>query len=209
MLKRAAGLVCLLLVLSINAFSIETTSKDVDVNRIKNKMKRANYLDKELRKDRLMYIKGDNEPFTGTLFLMLGDYLEYTEVYEKGVLQGDKTWYDPNGNIMMIESYTDGRIHGEQVTYYPNTVIRSVITYYKGRITKVEWNNDKGRSIFKEIYENGSGRWRHYYDNGTLHEEGEYLNGSKHGVWRKYNEKGELERKTVYNMGSIIGKTWY
>ena len=43
MLKRAAGLVCLLLVLSINAFSIETTSKDVDVNRIKNKMKRANY----------------------------------------------------------------------------------------------------------------------------------------------------------------------
>lgn len=209
MLKRAAGLVCLLLVLSINAFSIETTSKDVDVNRIKNKMKRANYLDKELRKDRLMYIKGDNEPFTGTLFLMLGDYLEYTEVYEKGVLQGDKTWYDPNGNIMMIESYTDGRIHGEQVTYYPNTVIRSVITYYKGRITKVEWNNDKGRSIFKEIYENGSGRWRHYYDNGTLHEEGEYLNGLKHGVWRKYNEKGELERKTVYNMGSIIGKTWY
>lgn len=209
MLKRAAGLVCLLLVLSISAFSIETTSKDVDVNRIKNKMKRANYLDKELRKDRLMYIKGDNEPFTGTLFLMLGDYLEYTEVYENGVLQGDKTWYDPNGNIMMIESYTDGRIHGEQVTYYPNTVIRSVITYYKGRITKVEWNNDKGRSIFKEIYENGSGRWRHYYDNGTLHEEGEYLNGSKHGVWRKYNEKGELERKTVYNMGSIIGKTWY
>ncbi|MBP6323354.1 MAG: toxin-antitoxin system YwqK family antitoxin [Fusobacteriaceae bacterium] len=209
MLKRAAGLVCLLLVLSINAFSIETTSKDVDVNRIKNKMKRANYLDKELRKDRLMYIKGDNEPFTGTLFLMLGDYLEYTEVYENGVLQGDKTWYDPNGNIMMIESYTDGRIHGEQVTYYPNTVIRSVITYYKGRITKVEWNNDKGRSIFKEIYENGSGRWRHYYDNGTLHEEGEYLNGLKHGVWRKYNEKGELERKTVYNMGSIIGKTWY
>ena len=35
MLKRAAGLVCLLLVLSISGFSIETTSKDVDVNRNK------------------------------------------------------------------------------------------------------------------------------------------------------------------------------
>lgn len=209
MLKRIGILISLLLVLSVNIFSIETTSKDVDVARVKSKMKRVNFLDKELKSNRLAYVKGESKPFTGTFYLMLGDYLEYTEMYENGLLQGDKTWYDPNGNIMMIETYFGGKINGEQVTYYPNTVIRSVVTYSKGRIEKVEWNDKKGKSIFKEFFVNGSGAWKHFYDDGTVHEEGQYVNGSKDGVWKKYDEKGVLEKKMIYRMGSMIGVEWY
>lgn len=210
-LKTLGILIGAILALSINIFAYdETTAKDVDVNRIKSKMRQVNYLDRVLKPNKLMYIKGESEPFTGTLFLMVGDYLEYTEVYEHGVLQGDKTWYDPQGNIMMIESYVNGKIRGEQVTYYPNTKIRSVITYYDNSIRKIEWFDKEGRSIFREEYRNGTGRWKSYYDNGvTVHEEGYYVNGSRDGEWKFYNEKGNLVKKINYRMGTQIGISWY
>lgn len=184
------------------------SSDDVDLERVLGKMNKVNFLDKQLRMDKKAYVKGESQPFTGTFYLMVGDYLEYTETYENGLLSGDKIWYDPNGNIMMIETYVNDKLQGEQVTYYPNTNLRSVVTYSQGKIKKVEWYSKKGQTIFKEIYENGTGKWKHFYDDGSIHEEGEYLNGSKHGVWRTFNERGELERTTTYRNGSIVGRSW-
>lgn len=34
---------------------------------------------------------------------------------------------------------------------------------------------------------------RNYYDNGQLMWEISYLNGKKHGTWKKYYENGQLE----------------
>lgn len=201
-------LVVLMLSIFANMSFSNTLKKDVNVERIQAKMREADYLNRDLRRDRKMYIKGDSTPFTGTLVLKLGDYVEYTEPYENGILSGDKTWYDSVGNIMMIETYVNGRINGEQVTYYPSTKIRSIVYYRDNRVTGLEWYNQKGKLIYKNIFQGGNGSWRSYFDMGNVHEEGEYLNSSKHGVWRIYNEKGQLTETRTYRNGSIVGRSW-
>ncbi|MGL6100825.1 MAG: hypothetical protein ACRC0G_14550, partial [Fusobacteriaceae bacterium] len=49
-----------------NIIFSETLKKDVNVERIQAKMREADYLERDLRKDKKMYIKGDSKPFTGT-----------------------------------------------------------------------------------------------------------------------------------------------
>ncbi|MGL4403102.1 MAG: toxin-antitoxin system YwqK family antitoxin [Fusobacteriaceae bacterium] len=202
----------LLIILMFSIFAnmsfSNTLKKDVNVERIQAKMREADYLDRDLRKDKKMYIKGDSTPFTGTLVLRLGDYVEYTEPYEKGKLSGDKTWYDSQGNIMMIETHVDGKINGEQITYYPNAKVRSIVYYKNNRITGIEWYNQDGKKIYKDIFKNGNGSWKSFFDKGNVHEEGEYINHARHGVWRMYNEKGQLTETRTYRNGAIVGRSW-
>lgn len=183
-------------------------AKDVNVSKIQARMREADYLDRDLRKDKKMYIKGDSSPFTGTLVLKLGDYVEYTEPYENGILNGDKTWYDSTGNIMMIETYVDGKVNGEQITYYPNAKMRSVVYYRANRITGLDWYNQDGKQIYRERFNNGNGMWTNFYDDGKIHEEGPYQNFLKNGTWKIYNEKGNLVETRTYKNGTIIGRKW-
>lgn len=200
----------IILVFSIfaNMSFSNTLKKDVNVERIQAKMREADYLDRDLRKDKKMYIKGDSTPFTGTLVLKLGDYVEYTEPYENGIISGDKTWYDSKGNIMMIETYVEGKINGEQITYYPNAKVRSIVYHRNNKITGIEWYNQDGKRIYRDIFKNGSGSWRTYFDKGNVHEEGEYVNHARHGVWRIYNEKGQLSETRTYRNGAVVGRSW-
>lgn len=199
--------VVLLSMISLNLFS-QTLVKDVNVSRIQAKMREADYLDRDLRRDKKMYIHGDSAPFTGTLVLKLGDYVEYTEPYENGILSGDKTWYDSKGNIMMIESYIDGKINGEQITYYPNTKMRSVVYYKNNKVTGLDWYDQNGKLTYSERYKNGTGNWKTFYDDGKVNEEGQYLNFARNGVWKFYNEQGKLAEIRTYKNGSIIGRKW-
>ncbi|MGL5965338.1 MAG: toxin-antitoxin system YwqK family antitoxin [Fusobacteriaceae bacterium] len=191
-----------------NIIFSETLKKDVNVERIQAKMREADYLERDLRKDKKMYIKGDSKPFTGTLVLRLGDYVEYTEPYENGYISGDKTWYDSKGNIMMIETYVNGKINGEQITYYPNAKVRSIVYYKNNKITGIEWYNQDGKKIYRDIFQNGNGRWKTYFDKGNIHEDGEYKNHSRNGSWKMYNEKGELTETRTYRNGIVVGRSW-
>ncbi len=216
-IKKIVILIVILL-LSINIYAKESEpeygnkdnklEKKMDMNRINNKMKEFDYLDRELRSDKKVYLKGEKLPFTGTFTLKLGHYIEYSEVYEYGILQGDKTWYDHKGNIMMIETYINGKINGEQITYYPNTKIRSIVNYSNNRIIGIEWYNENGEQIFKDTYINGTGKWKVFWDNGKINEEGQYLNYSKNGEWKNYDINGNLERTKIYKNGGIIKSNW-
>ncbi|MGL4688050.1 MAG: toxin-antitoxin system YwqK family antitoxin [Fusobacteriaceae bacterium] len=182
--------------------------KKMDTERINKKMKEFDYLDKELRSNKKVYLKGEKTPFTGTFALKLGHYVEYTEVYENGTLQGDKTWYDHKGNIMMIETYVKGRRNGEQITYYPNTKTRSIVDYNNNRITGIEWYSISGEQILKESYVNGTGKWKVFWGNGKVNEEGQYSNYSKNGEWKTYDIKGNLEVTKIYRNGGLVKTTW-
>lgn len=197
-----------LLTLSLQILANPLGQGDVDLQTINNRMKRANFLDRDLRRDKRTYLKGQSEPFTGTLELKVGDYIEYTEVYQDGLLQGDKTWYDEKGNIMMIETYERGKLNGEQITYYPSAKVRSVVKYRQGVISGVEWHDRDGDLLFKEAYDNGTGRWVNYYDNGQLYEEGQFLGGARNGEWRIYDMKGNLVEKRIYRKGQIASQLW-
>ncbi|MGL5122956.1 MAG: toxin-antitoxin system YwqK family antitoxin [Fusobacteriaceae bacterium] len=208
----------IILISSINSYSKESKimekkannelEKKMDIEKINNKMKEFDYLNRELRSDKKVYLKGEKIPFTGTFALKLGHYVEYTEVYENGILQGDKTWYDHQGNIMMIETYVKGRKNGEQITYYKNTKIRSIVDYNDNRIIGLEWYNDKGERIFKESYVKGTGKWKVFWSDGKINEDGQYLNYLKNGDWKTYDIKGNLELIKTYKNGRLVKRNW-
>lgn len=197
-------LTLLLGLLSITSLSLDSK----ELKRLNSKMEEANYLEKEQRHDRKIYLRGSSNPFTGTLVLKVGDYVEYTEQYENGLLSGDKTWYDVNGNIMMIETYKNGIINGEQITYFPNTKVRSIITYKDRKITEIEWYSKTGKTLFKEKYKNGTGNWKTYWENGVLQEEGYYVNFLKDGRWIKYTKDGKIDEIKIYKNNRLIGRSW-
>lgn len=203
----------ILALLSINSYgefkSIEEDKFSTkEILRISNKLREEDYLNRDLRRDKKMYIVGDTTPFTGTLVLRLGDYVEYTEMYENGILQGDKTWYDSKGNIMMIETYVNGKINGEQITYYSNSKVRSIVTYKENKIMVTEWYKPDGKPLYREDFTDGEGEWINFWDNGTIHESGRYLNFSKQGEWKTYSERGDLLETKVYDKGRLISTTY-
>lgn len=209
-INRVIYLFLVVMTLNTTIYSAEfkkDTGK-LEINKMFPNTRKVDYLERQLKSDRKAYVKGENTPFTGVFYLIVGDYLEYIETYKNGVLSGDKIWYDPNGNIMMIETYKDGRLHGEQVTYYPNNQKRSVVSYSNGRRLKAEWWSKSGAQLFKEVYNDGTGKWKHFYDNGSLHEEGEFLNNRRHGKWRTYSPKGEIERTVIYRNGVVESRRW-
>lgn len=197
-------LTLLLGLLSCVSLSLDTK----ELKRLNLKMEEANYLSKEQRYDKKTYLKGSEIPFTGTLVLKVGDYVEYTEQYENGLLSGDKTWYDSKGNIMMIETYKNGVINGEQITYYPNAKVRSIITYKNKKITEMEWYSNNGEILFKEKYNNGNGKWKTFWEDGKLQEEGQYQNYQKEGKWIKYTKSSEVDEVKFFKKNRLTSRSW-
>ena len=48
----------------------------------------------------------------------------------------------------------------------------------------------------------------HFYDNGNVKEEGFYKNKLLHGVWNRYDEKGNKTVMAHYSLGKKVGK-WF
>lgn len=48
----------------------------------------------------------------------------------------------------------------------------------------------------------------HFYDNGNIKEQGFYKNTLLHGVWNRFDEKGNKTVIAHYNLGKKVGK-WF
>ena len=122
--------------------------------------------------------------------------------YHQDLLEGEKKYFYPNGNVESIETYKNGQLNGKyrkffedgkisieqdfangamqgfSIRYYPNGTIQE-------RVTMVE-NEEQGP--FQE-----------YYDNGVLKTEGTYApseteSALEQGELKEYDETGQLVR---------------
>jgi len=50
-----------------------------------------------------------------------------------------------------------------------------------------------------------------WYDNGQIHEKGEFCNGKREGEWMQWYEKGQIREKGNYHEGKLEGNwtSWY
>ncbi|WP_408039243.1 toxin-antitoxin system YwqK family antitoxin [Tenacibaculum amylolyticum] len=46
----------------------------------------------------------------------------------------------------------------------------------------------------------------HFYDNGKIKEQGYYKDKLLHGVWKRFDEKGDKTVVAQYNLGKKVGK---
>lgn len=86
---------------------------------------------------------------------------------------------DENSEGTWMYCWLPGRIpHGPSPSWYPDGTPRSRGNYFDGR-----WH---GASV-------------HYHRNGQKSQEGRYWEGHKLGVWKYWNEEGELTGIDVYD----------
>ena len=163
---------------------------------------------KNTKTDGIVYANDETVPYTGKFALFLGDFIEYTETYKNGVLEGPKTWYAENGNIVLEETYNNNRIEGPQKAYYENGNIKSIVDYKNNRVVGITAYSKDGKILHQDNFKNGNGKWKYFWSNGKVLEEGQYKNWVKDGIWKKYREDGEVDSITEYKNGRLVETTW-
>lgn len=123
-------------------------------------------------------------------------YHENGKLMSFGIYRGEKkdsiwSYYGPSERLSMKETYKMNVLHGQKVIYYVPQVA-GVPTKYKAQVL---------------TYKNGvlDGKFYNYYNDGTLKEEGNYLNDKKHGVIKKYHPNGKLQFLLRYKNGAFHG----
>lgn len=121
-----------------------------------------------------------------------------------------KTFYE-NGQIKEIGVYTNNKRTGLWKSFYEDGV----------RKGEIDYQDDYGR--YTEYYHSGKvaaegpksgmrnvGHWRFYDEtSGTLHIEGDYENGKKHGEWITYYASGNVAVRGAYHHDQPVGKWEY
>lgn len=165
-------------------------------------------LSKKRTEQGIVYAGTEKTPYTGKFALFLGDFIEYTETYKNGILEGPKTWYSENGNVVLEESYINNKVEGDQKAYYENGNLKSVVNYKRGKINGLVTYSKSGEVLHEDKFKNGNGTWKYFWSNGKVLEEGQYKNWIKDGVWKKYRKTGELDTITEYKDGRLVAVTW-
>lgn len=171
-------------------------------------IRRIDLSEKTYGNDELVYVKGENKPFTGEFALFLGDVIESSESYVNGKLNGDKIWYSDDGNIAMIEPYKDDKLEGDQKTFFRDGKLKSSITYKNNRIVAIEVYNEEGTLLHKDDLSKGNGQWKTFWNNGQVMEEGRYKNWVKDGTWKRYQQDGTVDSVAVYENGRLKSQSW-
>ena len=156
----------------------------------------------------LIYVKGENEPFTG----IRKDYykdksLKFEIPYKNGKKEGKGKEYYPSGKFKSDAFFVNDVLEGKAIGYYENGNLEyeenykdgkldGLIKYYfeSGKIkTEINYKNNEANGLAKEYYENGQVYIQESYKDGEL--DGESLN---------FDENGNLKSKEVYENGELI-----
>ena len=90
--------------------------------------------------------------------------------------------------------YETGEFAGYHV--YFNNIIIAAVEFYK--------NGQKKGDVIRGLDGKSYGKIRYYYENGQVREEGNSLSDKREGIWKKYDEKGNLVLERVFENGKQI-----
>ena len=65
---------------------------------------------------------------------------------------------------------------------------------------------ENGKLKFEQNLKDRKGKYRGYYPNGQLEEEGEVFQGEEIGLWKYYNENGSLSSEGMCKEGKKVGE---
>ena len=129
-------------------------------------------------KDNIIYKRGDDKPFTGTERAKVEDKIIEYDIVE-GIKHGKFKLYFSNGNIAASGQIDGNKNTGKWQYYYESGSLES-------------------EGIF--VNDLPEGKWVWYYVSGILKEEGYYDLGKRTGIWKSFDEKGDLINETDFNL---------
>jgi antitoxin component YwqK of YwqJK toxin-antitoxin module len=161
-----------------------------------------------------IYSNKDKKPFSGKIKIIYSSGQTFAELYyNTGVENGTQYYYYETGKKQSVFNKSNGIAQGIQYYYYENgkkmmeqtyknNIIDGITIYYYEDETKESEGYLKG----EPRKERKLGHWIYYYRNGKKKEEGEWKIGGRHGdgniqtgIWKYYDEKGNLIKTEEYN----------
>jgi len=134
-------------------------------------------------------------------------------IVESGyLLNGKKNglWveYHPNSDFpKIVASYVDGDFQGPFYEYNLQGQISQIANYEKN-LLEGKWTSFRfSRPVIEANYKNGklSGPYKEYdFRNGKIQKEANFENGLEDGLFRFYNESGEITMEYNYKKGERI-----
>ena len=126
-----------------------------------------------------------------------GNILSITN-WKSNIKEGLEYYYFPSGKIQFQIVLEENKKHGKSIEYAEDGRKIGFTTYKKGLIVSIEkFNrfNNKGEK---------TGVWKEFHLNETIKEEGPFSNNKKHGVFRLYNQRGDIQDIIYYEFGIIV-----
>ena len=102
-----------------------------------------------------------------------------------------------NGQVKSIENFKNGKLNGEFKEFFEDGKLFQIATFKNGDMKNIKVFYENGKLKFEQNLKNRKGKYRGYYPNGKLEVEGEVFQGDEIGLWKYYNEEGNL-LKTEY-----------
>ena len=103
-----------------------------------------------------------------------------------------------DGQVESIENFKNGKLNGEFKEFFEDGSLSQIGTFKNGNMENVKVFYENGNLKFEQNLKDRKGRYKGYYPNGQLEEEGEVFQGEKIGVWKYYNEEGKLSSEVIY-----------
>lgn len=119
------------------------------------------------------------------------------ELYVNDKKEGISYYYYPEGKLKSDVSYVNGKMQGLSRQYDKEGVIITLIYYHNGYMSdKEEINrfNDEGQK---------DGEWKEFYPDGKVKKEEQYKDGILDGLYKEFNQKGNLILALNYNNGQL------
>ena len=159
-------------------------------------------------KSKLVYLEGENEPFTG----IAKDYykdksLKIEFPYKNGKMEGRGKEYYPSGKFKSDAFFVDGLLQGKSIGYYENGNLEYEENYKDGELDGlIKYYFESGKIKAEINYKDGEldGPAKEYYENGQVFIQENYKNGELDGESLNFDENGNLKSKEVYENGELV-----
>ncbi|MFZ1632802.1 MAG: hypothetical protein WBP43_16220 [Chitinophagales bacterium] len=117
-----------------------------------------------------------------------------------------KTYYR-NGKLESEESYDEtGKKNGISKNYAPDGVLHYTWEYTKGEITAYTYYDKSGKVISEGKRKLTKFPFVGMDEDGIKDFEGDYVGSSQNGVWKYYNEYGNISTEQTFKDGLLDGK---
>ena len=162
------------------------------------------YEDLEER-ERVKYVKGETEPFTGTM-------IRYCKLVPGGIEFIRPTIDKDEGWKRLQTPYVDGRANGMHITYRKDGSKYREVPYVNGKTEgkAIEYRED-GSKLYDQEYMKGKmdGMLVVYREDGSKKYEVRRVHYKKVGTEVWFSEDGSVSKEVVYEKGKKITETEY
>lgn len=144
--------------------------------------KRIERLEDKVERNGIVYIKGEETPFTGVLKSDVVEQ-EYSQGIKNGVFKGKITVEE---EVYLYEGrFVEGIKNGKWILRYPEGSNRAILEYN---------------------YDMPEGRWVYFYKNGKKEFYETFKNGILEGEVISFDEEGNIDKKLNYQNGLLQGE---